>query len=116
MGHELVGTLATCRRPHRAHPRRRARFSSDSTNASLALATVASCFDFNKTTRNKVVTTALDFPRWNISGTRNDKSAPELKSFLQRRHLSALDQILDAIDDQTCLVALSHTSYRSSSD
>ena len=31
-------------------------------NASLALATVASCFDFKSATRNKVVTTALDFP------------------------------------------------------
>ena len=30
-------------------------------NASIALATVASCFDFNSG-RNKVVTTALDFP------------------------------------------------------
>src|SRR4030095_11541700 len=31
-------------------------------NASLALATVASCFDFQSNARNKVVTTALDFP------------------------------------------------------
>src|SRR5215204_881120 len=31
-------------------------------NASIALATVASCFDFRSSARNKVVTTALDFP------------------------------------------------------
>jgi len=31
-------------------------------NASIALATVASCFDFHSGRRNKVVTTALDFP------------------------------------------------------
>jgi kynureninase len=30
-------------------------------NASIALATVASCFDFHSGRRNKVVTTALDF-------------------------------------------------------
>ena len=31
-------------------------------NASVALSTVASCFDFSSTRRNKIVTTALDFP------------------------------------------------------
>ena len=31
-------------------------------NASIGLATVASCFDFQSGKRNKVVTTALDFP------------------------------------------------------
>src|SRR5918993_2894783 len=31
-------------------------------NASIALATAASCFDFHSGRRNKVVTTALDFP------------------------------------------------------
>src|SRR3954452_20225294 len=31
-------------------------------NASLALATVASCFDFKSATRNKVVTTSFGFP------------------------------------------------------
>src|SRR5947207_3348956 len=31
-------------------------------NASIALSTVASCFDFGSSSRNKIVTTALDFP------------------------------------------------------
>src|SRR5712664_104712 len=31
-------------------------------NASIALASVASCFDFNASSRNKVVTTDQDFP------------------------------------------------------
>src|SRR2546430_2091688 len=31
-------------------------------NASIALSTVASCFKFGATQRNKVITTALDFP------------------------------------------------------
>src|SRR6266550_9258417 len=31
-------------------------------NASIALSTVASCFDFTNSRRNKVITTALDFP------------------------------------------------------
>src|SRR6266542_4962994 len=31
-------------------------------NASIALSSVASCFDFTATKRNKVITSALDFP------------------------------------------------------
>src|SRR5713226_4695125 len=31
-------------------------------NASIALSTVASCFDFSSPKRNKIVTSALDFP------------------------------------------------------
>ncbi len=61
-------------------------------NASIALASVASCFDFKATVRNKVVTTVLDFP--------------------------SMEYIWDAQKELGAVVevvALSHTSYRSSS-
>jgi kynureninase len=84
-------------------------------NASIGLASVASCFDFKSSPRNKVVTTELDFPSmeyiWeaqkelgvqiDIIGSPDGNSVP-------------LEKILGAIDDTTCLVALAHTSYRSS--
>ncbi|HJT65702.1 MAG TPA: aminotransferase class V-fold PLP-dependent enzyme [Pyrinomonadaceae bacterium] len=85
-------------------------------NASIALATVASCFDFHSGRRNKVVTTALDFPSmeyiWDAQrqlGARIEVVAPSSDGITV-----PLEKILDAIDDQTCLVALAHTSYRSS--
>jgi len=85
-------------------------------NASLAMATVASCFDFNKTTRNKVVTTALDFPSMEYFWDAQRQSGARVEVVPAADGISVpLDQILGAIDDQTCLVALSHTSYRSSS-
>jgi len=84
-------------------------------NASIALASVASCFEFSTAQRNKVVTSALDFPsmeyiwegqrvlgaRIEIVGSPDGITVP-------------LDKILDAIDETTALVAMSHVSFRSS--
>ena len=84
-------------------------------NASLALQSVLSCFDFSKPGKNKVVTTSLDFPSmgyvWeaqcglgaNVCIVKSDDDI----------HLDT-QRILEAIDHQTVLVALSHVSYRSS--
>jgi kynureninase len=84
-------------------------------NASIGLATVASCFDFHSGKRNKVVTTALDFPSmeyiWN--GQRQVGANIEIVPTFDGVSVP-LDRILEAIDDKTCLVALAHTSYRSS--
>ncbi len=83
-------------------------------NTSIALATVASCLDYGAG-RRRIVTTALDFPTtayvWEA----------------QRAHGAAIhvvpsddgltiptERILDAIDGDTLLVALSHVSYLSS--
>jgi kynureninase len=84
-------------------------------NASLALATVASCFDFKSAARNKVVTTALDFPSMEYfwDGQRQIGARIEVVPSPDGVSIS-LERILDAIDDQTSLVALAHTSYRSS--
>jgi kynureninase len=83
-------------------------------NASLALATVASCFDF-KTGRNKVVTSALDFPSMEYFWDAQRQIGARVEVVPSPDGISvAFDQLLEAIDNETCLVALAHTSYRSS--
>ena len=84
-------------------------------NASIAMATVASCFDFNSGRRNKVVTTALDFPSMEYFWDAQRQIGATVEVVPSEDGVSvALEKILDAIDSETCLVALSHTSYRSS--
>jgi kynureninase len=84
-------------------------------NASIGLATAASCFDFKSGKRRKVVTTALDFPSMEYiwDGQRHIGAQVEVVPSPDGISVS-LERLLDAIDEQTCLVALSHTSYRSS--
>jgi kynureninase len=83
-------------------------------NASLALATVASCFDF-KTGRNKVVTTTLDFPSMEYFWEAQRHIGAHVEVVPSADGISVpLERILEAIDSETCLVALAHTSYRSS--
>ena len=85
-------------------------------NASIALATVASCFDFKATGRNKVVTTALDFPSMEYIWDAQKELGAVVEVVPSADGVSIpLERILAAIDERTCLVALSHTSYRSSS-
>src|SRR5215470_1546132 len=84
-------------------------------NASLALATVASCFDFKSGARTKVVTTALDFPSMEYFWDGQRQIGARIEVVPSADGISVpLDRILDAIDEETALVALSHTSYRSS--
>ena len=76
-------------------------------NASIALSSVASCFDFTEDDRNKIVTSALDFPSmeyiWEAQG--------RLGAVVEVVHTDdgitvPLEDLLHAIDDTTCLVAL----------
>src|ERR1044072_3329289 len=84
-------------------------------NASLALATVASCFDFKSGARRKVVTTALDFPSMNYFWDGQRQIGAQIEVVPSSDGISVpLERILNAIDSETCLVALSHTSYCSS--
>lgn len=84
-------------------------------NTSIALATVASCFDFKSGARNKVVTTALDFPSMEYFWDGQRQIGARVEVVPSADGVSVpLEQILDAIDTETCLVALTHTSYRSS--
>src|SRR5215207_3956151 len=83
-------------------------------NASLALATVSSCFDF-KNGRNKVVTTALDFPSMAYYWDAQRQTGARVEVVPSADGVSVpLERILEAIDGDTCLVALAHTSFRSS--
>ncbi len=85
-------------------------------NASVALSTVASCFDFRATRRNKIVTTALDFPSMGyIWAAQKHLGADIIVVPSDDGIVVPLARILAAIDETTCLVALAHTSYRSSS-
>lgn len=85
-------------------------------NASIGLATAASCFEFNSGRRNKVITTALDFPSMEYIWQAQRQVGADVHVVPSDDGISvSLERILDAIDDRTCLVALAHTSYQSSS-
>jgi kynureninase len=84
-------------------------------NASIALASVASCFDFESTKRNKVVTSALDFPSMEYIWEAQRALGAKVEIVGSPDGITVpLENILAAIDDTTCLVAISHTSFRSS--
>jgi len=84
-------------------------------NASIGLATVASCLDFKSSHRNKVVTTELDFPSMEYIWEAQKQLGAEIEIVPSADGISIpLERILEGIDERTCLVALAHTSYRSS--
>jgi kynureninase len=84
-------------------------------NASIALASVASCFDFASTKRNKVVTSALDFPSMEYIWEAQRSLGATVEIVGSPDGIAVpLEEILAAIDDTTSLVAMSHTSFRSS--
>jgi kynureninase len=84
-------------------------------NASIALATIASCFDFDASSRSKVVTTDLDFPSMEYIWEAKKQLGARVEVVTSPDGVSIpIERILESIDDKTCLVALSHTSYRSS--
>jgi len=73
-------------------------------NASIALATVASCFDFKSSARNKVVTTALDFPSMEYIWEAQQQVGARVEVVPSDDGVSvSFDKLLDAIDDKTCL-------------
>jgi len=84
-------------------------------NASIGLATVASCFDFKEARRNKVVTTSLDFPSMEYIWDGQKEVGARIEVVESSDGISTpTESIIQAIDEQTALVAISHTSYRSS--
>jgi kynureninase len=85
-------------------------------SASVALSVVASCFDFGAGRRDKVVTTALDFPSTGYVWEAQQRLGARLHVVPSEDGVAVpTERILEAIDETTCLVALSHVSYRSSS-
>jgi kynureninase len=84
-------------------------------NASIGLSTVASCFDFKSSRRNKVVTTALDFPSMEYIWEGQKQLGARIDVVASPDGISVpIENILGAIDEETSLVAIAHTSYRSS--
>jgi kynureninase len=84
-------------------------------NASVALSAVISCFDFASSKRSKVVTSALDFPSMAYIWEAQTRIGARVEVVASGDGVTVpLKRILDAIDDQTALVALSHVSFRSS--
>ena len=84
-------------------------------NASIALSSVASCFDFKASDRNKIVTSALDFPSMEYVWDAQARVGARIEIIPSDDGITVpLERILNAIDDTTCLVALSHVSFRSS--
>ncbi|MBS1787820.1 MAG: aminotransferase class V-fold PLP-dependent enzyme [Acidobacteria bacterium] len=84
-------------------------------NATTALSTVASCFEFGAGPRNKIVTTALDFPSMGYVWESQQRLGAEVQVVPSEDGVTvSMERILDAIDEKTRLVALSHVSYRSS--
>src|ERR1043165_6591065 len=84
-------------------------------NASIALASVLSCFDFTSTKRSKIIASALDFPsmRYLLDAQTPIGAGVETVSSDDGIAIPP-ERILDAIDDATALVPLSHVSFRSS--
>ena len=84
-------------------------------NASIGLASVASCFDFASTKRNKVVTSALDFPSMEYIWEAQRALGAQVEVVESPDGITVpLENVLAAIDDNTSLVAMSHTSFQSS--
>jgi len=84
-------------------------------NASIALSSVLSCFDFTSSKRNKIVASALDFPSMQyILDAQTPVGARVEMVPSDDGIVIPTERILDAIDQQTALVAISHVSFRSS--
>ncbi|HEU4402053.1 MAG TPA: aminotransferase class V-fold PLP-dependent enzyme, partial [Candidatus Polarisedimenticolia bacterium] len=84
-------------------------------STSVALSVVASCLDFSRGGRRKVVTGAHDFPTSGYVWEEQRRLGAEVivVPSVDGLRLST-ERLLEAIDRKTCLVALSHVSYLSS--
>ncbi len=84
-------------------------------SASVAISVVASCFDFAAGPRRKVVTTALEFPTMEYIWREQERAGARLEIVPSGDGITTpMDRLLETIDQETALVAISHVSYRSS--
>lgn len=84
-------------------------------NASIALSSVLSCFDFTSTKRSKIVASALDFPSMRYILDAQTPIGARVETVASDDGVTIpAERILAAIDDGAALVALSHVSFRSS--
>ena len=84
-------------------------------SASAAMSCVASCFEFTTGPKRKIVTTALDFPSMGYVWDAQRRAGADVCIVASDNDIAVpTERICEAIDHDTCLVALSHVSYRSS--
>jgi len=84
-------------------------------NASIALSSVLSCFDFTSTKRSNIVASALDFPSMRYILDAQTPMGARVETVPSDDGVTIpTERILAAIDDGAALVALSHVSFRSS--
>jgi kynureninase len=84
------------------------------TNVSLINAVLASCFEY-RPERNKIVYTDLDFPSVSYVWKAEERRGARVHIVKSRDRVTVpLDELLEAIDEETLLVPTSHVIYRSS--
>ena len=84
-------------------------------NASIALSSVLSCFDFTSTKRSKIVASGLDFPSMRYILDAQTPMGARVETVASDDGVTIpTERMLAAIDDGAALVALSHVSFRSS--
>jgi kynureninase len=83
-------------------------------NVSVLAGQVLSCFDWSGE-RSRLVTTALEFPTCDYLYRAQETVGAKLEVVPARADLTVdLDRLLEAIDDRTALVAVTHVAFRSS--
>ena len=83
-------------------------------NVSICQSIVTSCFDWNGT-RNKLVTDGLNFPSNDYIYYGLERHGARICSVPSTDGMSLrTERVLDAIDEQTLLVSVSHVAFRSS--
>ncbi len=83
-------------------------------NVSICQSIVVSCFDWN-TSRNKLVTDGLNFPSNDYIYHQLERQGARVASIASPDGMTIeLRDILEAIDEQTQLVSISHVAFRSS--
>lgn len=83
-------------------------------NVSICQAIVTSCFDWNGA-RNKLVTDGLNFPSNDYIYHGLERQGAEIVSVSSADGMTILlERILEAIDEKTQLVSVSHVAFRSS--
>jgi kynureninase len=83
-------------------------------NASVAISAVASCLDFTGP-RRKIVTSSLEFPTMEYILREQERSGARIEVIASEDGVTTpIDRLIEAIDEETVLTAVSHASYRSS--
>jgi kynureninase len=82
-------------------------------NVSVLAGQVLSCFDWSGP-RSRLVTTDLEFPTCDYLYRAQETLGAKLEVVPSRNLTVELDRLLEAIDTQTALVAVTHVAFRSS--